>query len=86
MMELSPQRVRPERVNAAYPDFDSQYLQLELAGATVAWLTRDYSPTGTWGDATVANPERGRARMDALMEGLVAVLTEISSFEMGWKA
>ncbi len=86
MMELSPDRVRPDRVEAAYPDFDSEYLQLEMTGATVAWLTRDYSLTGTWGDATIASAGRGKERLKPLIDGLVDVLSEISAFEMGSKS
>ena len=81
MLALSPERVRPDRVEAAYPDFTARHLSLELTGATVAWLTRDFQPTGTWGDATVATAERGRLRVEKVVERLQEILTDIAGFE-----
>ncbi len=81
MLALSPDRVRSDRVEAAYPDFTAGHLSLELTGATVAWLTRDFQPTGTWGDATVATAERGRIRVEKVVERLREILIEIGQFE-----
>jgi creatinine amidohydrolase/Fe(II)-dependent formamide hydrolase-like protein len=81
MLALSPDRVRQDRVEAAYPKFKSQHLSLEFTGATVAWLTRDFQPTGTWGDATVATAARGRIRVEKVVERLCEILTEIVEFE-----
>lgn len=81
MLALSPDRVRTDRVEAAFPAFAGKHLSLEFTGATVAWLTRDFQPTGTWGDATVATAERGRLRVNCVVDELVEVLTEISTFE-----
>ena len=83
MMALSPDRVRMDRLDCAYPDFRSSALELELAGATIGWKTDDFQKSGTWGDATSASAERGRKRLDPLVERLAAVLTEIASFEIG---
>lgn len=80
MMALSPERVRPGLVNAEFPQFESRHIALELTGATVAWLTRDFQKTGTWGDATIATAERGQKRVDALLPALVDILTEICRF------
>jgi creatinine amidohydrolase/Fe(II)-dependent formamide hydrolase-like protein len=82
MLALSPDRVRPDRVEAAYPEFAAQHLSLEFTGATVAWLTRDFQPTGTWGDATVATAERGRIRVEKVVERLQEILVEIATFEL----
>ena len=82
MLALSPERVRFERRDAAFPAFQGQSLNLEFTGANVAWLTRDFMQSGTWGDATVATAERGQARVAALVPQLMRILTEISSFEM----
>lgn len=81
MLALSPERVRPDRVEAAYPDFKTRNLSLEFTGATVAWLTRDFQPTGAWGDATTATAERGRIRIDQMVSRLQDILTEIAVFE-----
>lgn len=82
MLALSPDRVRMERRDRAFPDFQGQTLNLEFSGANVAWLTADFMASGTWGDATVGSAERGRARVDALVPRLAQVLAEISTFEM----
>lgn len=81
MLALSPDRVRQDRVEAAFPDFTARHLSLEFKGATVAWLTRDFQPTGTWGDATVATAERGRLRVEAVLQRLADVLPEVAAFE-----
>jgi len=81
MLALSRDRVRSDRVETAYPDFTARHLSLELTGATVAWLTRDFQPTGTWGDATVATAERGRIRVEKVVERLREILIEIAQFE-----
>jgi creatinine amidohydrolase len=81
MLALSPDRVRQDRVEAAYPKLAAQHLSLELTGATVAWLTRDFQPTGTWGDATIATAERGKIRVEKVVERLHEILTEIAEFE-----
>jgi creatinine amidohydrolase len=82
MLALSPERVRADRRDAAFPAFAGQSLNLEFTGANVAWLTRDFMASGTWGDATVGTAERGQVRVAALIPQLVRILTEISSFEM----
>ena len=68
--------------DAAFPAFAGQSLNLEFTGANVAWLTRDFMTSGTWGDATVATAARGEARVAAVVPQLVRILTEISSFDM----
>ena len=80
MLALCPERVRTDRVNSEFPAFTSDHIALEFTGATVAWLTRDFQRTGTWGDARVATAERGRQRIEALLPALVDILTEISRF------
>jgi creatinine amidohydrolase len=81
MLALSPERVRPDRVEAAYPDFKTRNLSLEFTGAAVACLTRDFQPTGAWGDATSATAERGQIRIDQMVSRLQDILTEIAVFE-----
>jgi creatinine amidohydrolase len=81
MLALSPDRVRQDRVEAVYPKFTSQYLSLEFTGSTVAWLTRDFQPTGTWGDATVATAARGQIRVEKVVGRLCEILVEIARFE-----
>lgn len=82
MMALSPERVRPDRLDVAYPQFESETLRLEFSAANVAWASRDLTATGTFGDAREASAERGQKRIEPMIATLAAVLTEISAFEM----
>lgn len=82
MMALSPERVRPDRLDVAYPQFESETLRLEFSAANVAWASRDLTATGTFGDARQASAERGWRRIEPMIAKLSAVLTEISTFEM----
>ena len=86
MMALSPERVRPDRLNVAYPQFESETLRLEFSAANVAWTSRDLTSSGTFGDAREATAERGWQRIDPMIRKLTAVLTEISIFEMSTSA
>lgn len=82
MLALSPERVRRDRRDAAFPSFSGQSLALEFSGANVAWLTADFMTSGTWGDARIGSAERGQRRIDAVVPQLARILTEISRFEM----
>jgi creatinine amidohydrolase/Fe(II)-dependent formamide hydrolase-like protein len=82
MLALSPERVRSERADVAYPPFAGKAISLEFGGANLAWITSDWMKSGTWGDATVATAERGQARLDAMLPKLVVLLSEISAFEL----
>jgi len=83
MLAVAPDRVRTDKLDCAFPDFQSDTLALEMTGATIGWKTSDFQPSGTWGDATGATRERGEARLEPLVALLAKVLTEISSFEYG---
>ena len=80
MLALCPARVRMDRLEAFYPRLPDVPLDLEFTGATFAWLTRDLSPTGTFGDATLATAERGEARLAALEPGLAKALGAVTRF------
>ena len=82
MLALAPELVKMDLANSSFPAFDAEHLSLTTSGASVAWLTRDWNASGTWGDATVASAERGRARLEPVVEKLALVLQEIASFEV----
>ena len=83
MLAVAPDRVRMEKRDCAFPDFQSDTLALELTGATIGWKTSDFMASGTWGDATGATAERGQNRLEPLIVRLANVLKEIASFEVG---
>lgn len=83
LLALEPDLVDMDKAVRAFPQFpESQNLSLTQGNAVVAWLTRDWSPTGVFGDATVATVEKGRARLEACVVKLAEVLMEISRFEL----
>jgi creatinine amidohydrolase len=82
MLALAPELVKMDLANSSFPDFQAEHLTLTTSGSSVAWLTRDWNATGTWGDATVATAERGLARLEPVVAKLALVLEEIASFEV----
>jgi creatinine amidohydrolase len=82
MLALAPELVKMDLANSSFPSFGAEHLTLTTSGASVAWLTRDWNATGTWGDATLASAERGRARIVPVVAKLAQVLREIASFEI----
>ena len=81
MLRLEPFLVRPERAVAHFPPFPKGELHLSGA-ASVAWLTRDWSETGVFGDATIGTAEKGRALLEGAAERLARLITEMSTFEV----
>ena len=81
MLALDPSRVRLDKRDCFYPKRTSEVLALEFTGATHAWLTRDLSPTGLFGDATIASAERGHQRLGALVPKLTEALAAVCDFE-----
>jgi len=72
MLAIAPERVQLER---ARPDLEGS----RSAGP----LTRNpdgpghYSPTGAWGDPTLATAEKGRALLSALVEAIVQEILDL---------
>lgn len=79
MLALEPALVKLERAVSYFPTLEGE---LKLTGpASVAWLTRDWSTSGVFGDATLGSAERGHALLENAAERLAALLTELSTFE-----
>ncbi|MGL4610522.1 MAG: creatininase family protein [Trueperaceae bacterium] len=53
-----------------------------FGSVSVAWLTADWSETGVFGDATIADAEKGIALLDHASQRLADVITKISQFEL----
>jgi creatinine amidohydrolase len=83
VLALAPELVHMERAVKSFPNYPkSENLSLTQGNAVSAWLTRDWSATGVFGDSTLATVEKGVARLEACVTKLAEVLTEISSFEI----
>ena len=82
VLALEPQWVKLERADRSFPDFPVGAVTLTASGAGVAWLSRDWTTSGTFGDATVASAERGRARLEPMVARLSEVLEQICTFQI----
>jgi creatinine amidohydrolase len=83
VLALEPELVNMERAVKSFPDYpSSSNLSLTQGNAVSAWLTRDWSVTGVFGDSTLATIEKGQARLEACVVKLAEVLTELSTFEI----
>lgn len=83
VLAIAPELAHPERAVKHFPDFPQTGTGLSFFGtASAAWLTRDWSETGVFGDATLATPEKGDLLLAAATERLVQLITAISSFEV----
>jgi creatinine amidohydrolase len=76
-----PELVKMDKAAPFYPDFPSDTINL-TAQPMVAWLTRDWSPVGHFGDPTVAKAEDGVRYIDEAARGLAAVIAEMASFQV----
>ena len=81
MLALEPSLVKLERAAKHFPALPEGELRL-FGAASVAWLTRDWSETGVFGDATLGTAEKGRALLDNAAERLARLITEMSTFEV----
>ena len=85
------QHLRPELVDdaagaALYPDPGSRYLTTDLLGSTPIRTYHDFadlSRTGTFGDPTLASPEKGKQFHAAVVEDLFRFIEDFSAWKMG---
>jgi creatinine amidohydrolase/Fe(II)-dependent formamide hydrolase-like protein len=80
MLALAPELVKAG-AKAHYPDLPWQHLHL-TALPQVAWLTRDWSPEGHFGDPSAATKEAGERWLLSAAEHLARLITEVSSLEV----
>ena len=81
MLFLAPDLVQMQKAVKHYPALEGG-VGLTGGAAVAAWLTRDWSISGVFGDATVATAERGAARLEVSVVALAQVLEQISRFEV----
>ena len=83
MLALAPDLVQMTQAVRHYPSFPTDVAPLFMFGqASAAWLSRDWSPTGVFGDATAATPEKGAALLEAAITKLGRLIATISHFEV----
>lgn len=69
MLALEPGLVHPERYEASYPEFPSDF-------GTRPLQLHPFSPSGVFGDPSHATADKGRRILEATVEGSLAVLAD----------
>ncbi|WP_369803550.1 creatininase family protein [Cohnella sp. OV330] len=82
VMAVCPDWVHPERAVREMPNFPRSP-SFSFRAKSFAWTMKDISASGIAGDATKANPARGRAMLDRAGPLLAGALLEIAAFDMG---
>jgi creatinine amidohydrolase len=83
ILAIAPDLVHMDRALAYYADFPDTGTPLFFFGPTMAaWLSRDWSENGVFGDATLGTAGKGVALIEATADRLAALLTAISRFEL----
>lgn len=83
VLAIDPALARMDRAVshfAAFPETDTSLFFFGHASA--AWLSRDWSPTGVFGDATIATAAKGEQLIAAAVDRLGALIAAISRFEV----
>jgi creatinine amidohydrolase/Fe(II)-dependent formamide hydrolase-like protein len=83
ILALAPELVHMDKATKHYPDYPETETNLFFfGGASSAWLTRDWSQEGHFGDATLGTAEKGQALIETAVKQLVPLITAISTFEV----
>jgi creatinine amidohydrolase len=86
MLHLVPNGAHPERAEACYPKTGSSYRQTDLFGTSLArgyTDFRDLSPTGTYGDPSLASAEKGARIFAICVEETLALLRDFARLPIG---
>jgi creatinine amidohydrolase/Fe(II)-dependent formamide hydrolase-like protein len=81
----SPHLVKMAHASVHYPEFTSEKLHL-TAMPNVAWLSRDWSPKGHFGDATAATADMGEGYWQNIAQGLAEIIGEAAYFTIAGDA
>lgn len=75
-----PELAQQSKAAAHYPSFNSAHVHL-TANPSVAWLTRDWSAQGHFGDPTSATARDGQRWLNGVAKSLVEVIADIALFD-----
>lgn len=83
VLALEPALVNMDKAVTHFAEFPDTGTDLFFFGkAATAWLSRDWSETGVFGDATQGTAEKGEALLAAAVVRLGKLIAEISRFEV----
>ena len=87
MMHLRPDLVRDglrENFAPASIGIEEEFSLLRAEGSAVSfgWQSQDLHPSGACGDATNADPDRGRRVVTSKAEGVARLIEEVIRFQL----
>ncbi len=83
MLALDPHNVHMDRAVRHFATFPDVSAPLFFFGsASAAWLSRDWSPSGVFGDATLGTREKGEAMLEHAAKRLAAIIGDVAAFEI----
>lgn len=81
MLSILPDVVKMDKAVTEYPQDLPENSMLSMEGKLpFAWLTRDLSITGVFGDARVATKEKGAQILESFTNGWVQVIQDVYKF------
>jgi creatinine amidohydrolase len=80
MLSILPEQVKMDAAVAEYPDLPMDTLLSMEGNLPFAWVTKDLSRSGVFGDPTVATKEKGDRILQSLSDGWVQVIQDIHAF------
>ncbi|MCL2931870.1 MAG: creatininase family protein [Trichodesmium sp. MAG_R03] len=81
MLSMLPDVVKMDKAVCEYPQGLPEGSMLSMEGKLpFAWLTRELTRSGVFGDATVATKEKGDRILEAFTDGWVQVIKDIYEF------
>ena len=83
MLAIAPELVAMDKAVTHFTPFPQTDTELFFFGAAAtAWLSRDWSESGVFGDATLGTADKGQALIAAAVVRLGKLIAEISRFEV----
>lgn len=83
VLAIAPELVDMDKAVTHFADFPETETDLFFFGrAATAWLSRDWSDSGVFGDATQGTAEKGEALIEAALQRLSRLIATISRFEL----
>ena len=83
VLAIAPELVNMEKAVTHFADFPETDTDLFFFGtASTAWLSRDWSESGVFGDATQGTAAKGEALIEDAVDRLGKIITALSQFEI----
>ncbi len=85
LMYLRPDLVHTERIKKNIPKWRTPWFAMDLIYGRKVMLghqVADFSPTGVFGDPTLATPEKGKRLMGAITKAVGAFLRDFSTWDL----